>query len=202
MEEVKRKGLNNVLNLSFSVVVTAEDIDDIMVSALEGGITHWANRAKVPEEKRAAEWGHEQIARDGELHIHVVEPFDQDDTEWYILTKEKFLNGLAKYLKEPKYSDCLEFAVSIGIGIATKSGKFLETWAKAYTEEFSSSMAEALESVVSELEFEKQEEVTVEPEQNNRSEIHEEMIRLETERDIYKSLYMNLLSDLSGGRLS
>ena len=78
-------------------------------------------------------------------------------------------------------------AVSIGIGIATKSGKFLETWAKAYTEEFSSSMAEALESVVSELEFEKQEEVTVEPEQNNRSEIHEEMIRLETERDIYKS---------------
>ena len=56
MEEVKRKGLNNVLNLSFSVVVTAEDIDDIMVSALEGGITHWANRAKVPEEKRAAEW--------------------------------------------------------------------------------------------------------------------------------------------------
>lgn len=59
-----------------------------------------------------------------------------------------------------------------------------------------------MESVVSELEFEKQEEVTVEPEQNNRSEIHEEMIRLETERDIYKSLYMNLLSDLSGGRLS
>ena len=93
-------------------------------------------------------------------------------------------------------------AVSIGIGIATKSGKFLETWAKAYTEEFSSSMAEALESVVSELEFEKQEEVMVEPEQNNRSEINEEMIRLETERNIYKSLYMNLLSDLSGGRLS
>lgn len=63
-------------------------------------------------------------------------------------------------------------------------------------------MAEALESVVSELEFEKQEEVMVEPEQNNRSEINEEMIRLETERNIYKSLYMNLLSDLSGGRLS
>jgi len=96
----------------------------------------------------------------------------------------------------------IDKALAVSIGIATKSGKFLETWAKAYTEEFSSSMAEALESVVSELEFEKQEEVTVEPEQNNRSEIHEEMIRLETERDIYKSLYMNLLSDLSGGRLS
>lgn len=109
MEETKKLETNSILNLSFSVVVTPEDIDDIMVSALEGGITYWANRAKVPEEKRVAEWGHEQIARDGELHIHVVESFDQDDTEWYILTKEKFLNGLVKYLKEPKYSDCLEF---------------------------------------------------------------------------------------------
>lgn len=57
MEEVKRMGLNNVLNLSFSVVVTPEDIDDIMVSALEGGITHWANRAKVPEEKKSGRVG-------------------------------------------------------------------------------------------------------------------------------------------------
>lgn len=57
-------------------------------------------------------------------------------------------------------------------------------------------------TVVTELEFEKQEEVMVEPEQNNRSEINEEMIRLETERDIYKELYMKLLSDLSGGKQS
>lgn len=64
-------------------------------------ITYWANRAKVPEEKRVAEWGHEQIARDGELHIHVVEPFDQDDTEWYILTKEKFMEGLKRWLEVP-----------------------------------------------------------------------------------------------------
>ena len=109
MEEVKKMGLNHVLNISFSVIVTPEDIDDIMVSALEGGITHWANRAKVPEDKRVAEWGHEQIARGGELHIRVVEPFDQNGTEWYVLTKEKFLKGLEIYLKEPKYSDCLEF---------------------------------------------------------------------------------------------
>lgn len=109
MEEVKKMGLNHALNISFRVIVTPEDIDDIMVSALEGGITYWANKAKVLEEKRVAEWGHEQIARDGELHIHVIEPFDQDDTEWYVLTKEKCLKGLEKYLKEPKYSDCLEF---------------------------------------------------------------------------------------------
>lgn len=40
-----------------------------------------------------AEWEHEQIARGGELRIRVEEPFDDEDTEWYVLTKEKFLNG-------------------------------------------------------------------------------------------------------------
>lgn len=109
MEEVKKMGLNHALNISFRVIVTPEDIDDIMVSALEGSMSYWANRTNVPKEKRVAEWGYEQIARGGELHIHVVEPFDQNGTEWYVLTKEKFLKGLEKYLKEPKYSDCLEF---------------------------------------------------------------------------------------------
>lgn len=109
MMEMKKIGLNNVLNMSFSVVVTPDDIDVIMATALEGGINYWADQAKVQEEKRVADWGHEQIAKDGELLIRVIEPFDQDDTKWYVLTKEKFLNGLAEYLKDPKYSDCLEF---------------------------------------------------------------------------------------------
>lgn len=110
--ESKEKDLpvNEVLNITFEVVVTEEDIDDIMVSALEGGINYWCDRASVNEDKRVADWGHEQIARGGELRIHVIGPFDKDDTEWYILTKEKFLKGLEKYLKEPAYSDFLEFA--------------------------------------------------------------------------------------------
>ena len=45
MEE-KKMGTNEVLNVSFAVVVTPEDIDDIMCAALEGGITYWCNRAK------------------------------------------------------------------------------------------------------------------------------------------------------------
>ena len=101
MEETKKLETNSIVNLNLSVLVTTEDIDDIMVSALEGGIAYWADRAKVPEKKRVSEWGHEQIARDGELHIHVVEPFDQDDTEWYILTKEKFMEGLKRWMKVP-----------------------------------------------------------------------------------------------------
>lgn len=97
MEE-KKIGTNEVLNVSFAVVVTPEDIDDIMCTALEGGITYWCNRAKVVGDY-LGEYGHEQIARGGELKMHVVEPFDEEDTEWYTLSKEKFMNGLEMYLK-------------------------------------------------------------------------------------------------------
>lgn len=63
------------------VIVTEEDVDDIMCSALEGGIVYWCNAAKVPADKMVASCGHEQIARGGELKIHVCEPFDDEDTE-------------------------------------------------------------------------------------------------------------------------
>ena len=36
-----------IIEVSFNVLVTDEDIDDIMVSALEGGINHWCAEAKV-----------------------------------------------------------------------------------------------------------------------------------------------------------
>lgn len=72
-----------------SILVTEQDIDDIMVSALEGGITYWADRADVIEDRRVADWGHEQIARGGVLLIH-----DAEEDEVYELTREKLLDGI------------------------------------------------------------------------------------------------------------
>lgn len=94
------------LSIELKVIITEEDIDDIMVSALEGGITYWCDIAKVPKNKRVSEWGHEQIARGGELELHLIEPFDDEDTEWYTLNKEKFMEGLKKYIYDPAY-ECL-----------------------------------------------------------------------------------------------
>lgn len=39
------------------VIVTEEDVDDIMCSALEGGITYWCDSARVQKDKRVASWG-------------------------------------------------------------------------------------------------------------------------------------------------
>lgn len=98
---------NEILNISFPVVVMPEDIDDIMCTALEGGITYWCDKAEVVGDY-LGEYGNEQISRGGELKMHVIEPFDNEDTEWYMLTKEKFLKGLEMYIKNPTCTDIME----------------------------------------------------------------------------------------------
>ena len=77
------------------ILLTIEDIDDIMVCALEGGINYWADAADVIEELRVADWSHEQIARGGVLIIH-----DQEDDMSYELTLEKFLTGFKLWVEQ------------------------------------------------------------------------------------------------------
>lgn len=76
------------------VRLTQQDIDDIMVAALEGGINYWCREAEVVEEKRCGDWGHEQIARGGALILH-----DAESSDKWELTLEKFLNGVKLYFE-------------------------------------------------------------------------------------------------------
>ena len=79
--------------VQLNVTVTEEDIDDIMVSVLEGGINYWCRKAEVvgPYLGEAAS---EQISRGGSLILHDIET----SAKWE-LTLKKFLNGLGLYLK-------------------------------------------------------------------------------------------------------
>lgn len=80
-----------------TVKLTVEDIDDIMVSCLEGGVTScWCSEAEVVEDRRCADWGHEQIARGGALVLHDVEDIDE---KWE-LDLEKFLNGFKLWVEQ------------------------------------------------------------------------------------------------------
>lgn len=76
------------VNITKSVKVTAEDIDDIMCSALEGGINYWCCKAEVVGDY-LGEYASEQISRGGTLKLH-----DAEEDEVYELTLEKFLNGI------------------------------------------------------------------------------------------------------------
>lgn len=80
------------------VRLTGQDVDDIMVSALEGGICYWCDRVTV-EGQYLGKYASEQISRGGKLKIHVDEPFDEANTEWYELDMEKFAQGFRLWLE-------------------------------------------------------------------------------------------------------
>lgn len=78
------------LTVTKHISVTAQDIDDIMVSALEGGINYWCIEAEVVG-PYLGEYASEQISRGGELILHDVEG------EKNTLTLAKFLTGLQNW---------------------------------------------------------------------------------------------------------
>lgn len=96
-----------VVKVALEIVLTKEDIDDIMCGALERGINYWCDEAKVMG-GYLGEYGSEQIARGGKLRLHLPEPFDKDDTEYYELDLEKFKKGVELWAITPVGCNCLE----------------------------------------------------------------------------------------------
>lgn len=82
------------LNINYKVELNNECIDDIMATALEGGISYWCDDAEVIGDYRG-EYASEQISRGGTLKLH-----DYEEDKIYELTLSKFLNGLAKVVGE------------------------------------------------------------------------------------------------------
>ena len=87
------------IEIKKSIKVTQEDIDDIMCSALEGGITYWCRKAKVVGEY-LGEYASEQISRGGTLKL-----YDAEEDEVYELTLEKLLEGIKLAVDGNYYDD-------------------------------------------------------------------------------------------------
>ena len=77
-----------------TVTLTDEDIDDIMVSALEGGITYWCYKAEVVG-NYLGKYASEQISRGGSLKLY---DFESGDKYW--LTLDKFLDGFIFWVEQ------------------------------------------------------------------------------------------------------
>lgn len=85
------------LQVTMPVTIMREDIDDIVCTALEGGITYWCCKAEVVGD-RLGEWAHEQISRGGVLKL-----YDSEESKVYELTLEKLLAGIKKALEQGYY---------------------------------------------------------------------------------------------------
>lgn len=85
---------DNNLKVQLEIVVTDQDIDDIVACAFEGGINYWCDEAKVIGDY-LGEYASDQISRGGRIML-----YDYEAEAEHLLTKEKFLNGFKKYAKE------------------------------------------------------------------------------------------------------
>lgn len=101
-EKIVKESKIERLQVVLQIVITQEDIDDIMVSALEGGINYWCDDARV-EGKTLGEFASDQISRGGRLLLHDFE----EEKDW-VLTKEMLLQGIKRYAEQPKNSDIFE----------------------------------------------------------------------------------------------
>lgn len=93
----------HTVSATISFEVSGQDIDDIMSSALDGGITYWCGKAEVVDEY-LGEYASDQISRGGSLKL-----YDIEDGTVFELTLEKFLNGLRLWVENIR-SFALAFA--------------------------------------------------------------------------------------------
>lgn len=87
------------LTITKTIKVTAEDIDDIMATALEGGINYWCNKAEVLGEP-LGEYASEQISRGGTLKLH-----DAEDNRNHLLTRNGLLKGIRHAIERNYFAD-------------------------------------------------------------------------------------------------
>lgn len=103
MEEQKKE-LQKTIKVELEVTVKLEDIDDIICTALEGGIGYWAcldnstvDFKNAPEEETISETT-SRLLREGK----VVTLIDEEEDKRHELTLDKLLAGLKKYMENPK----------------------------------------------------------------------------------------------------
>ena len=85
---------NFELEIKTKLTVTAEDIDDIIATAFEGGINYWCNKAEVVGDY-LGEFASDQISRGGSIRL-----YDAENDDVYELTLEKVLKGIQKACAE------------------------------------------------------------------------------------------------------
>ena len=90
------------------VNLTQQDVDDIMVAALEGGINYWCREAEVVGEY-LGEYASDQISRGGSLIL-----YDAESSDKWELTLEKFLNGVKLYFEQGCHVQVEDNAIEIG----------------------------------------------------------------------------------------
>jgi len=92
------------VNVTNKYNFTEENINDLMCSALEGGINYWCDKVKMIGTIEGVDIASDFIAKDGKLKIYF-------DGESDVLTLEKFLDGINNTIKNlgTNFTDAEDF---------------------------------------------------------------------------------------------
>lgn len=96
--------MDKELIIAKKYIVTDQNIDDLMITALEGGINYWCEKVVINQpEKFAGKFASDIISLEGSLTL-----FDSEMDTSYILTKDKFMKGLEMILGEQQFEGDFE----------------------------------------------------------------------------------------------
>ena len=104
---------NFKVKAELEINVTQEDIDDIVTTAMEGGINYWCKKADVVGDY-LGEYASEQISRGGILKL-----YDSEEDEVYELTRDKLLDGIKKYCEDAERPYDIMYAGVNSVGCST-----------------------------------------------------------------------------------
>jgi len=83
------------ITIPVTLTLAQQDIDDIVCTALEGGICCWCEQAEViGEVLEKYDYASQVLTRGGQLRLHTW------DNKKYILTLDKLKEGVSQYCKE------------------------------------------------------------------------------------------------------
>lgn len=97
--------MKTTITINKNIEVSNEDIDDIMATALEGGINYWCGLVSVKQQDfKGAEYASDALSKGATLIL-----FDAETnlSQWE-LTREKLLIGITKYFELPNSEDILD----------------------------------------------------------------------------------------------
>ena len=81
------------IKIEVTLKLTEDNIDDILVTAFEGGINYWADSVEFVGEP-LGEYASRHLARGGNLRVH-----DSEENIWHDLKFEDFCRGFRTWLE-------------------------------------------------------------------------------------------------------
>lgn len=90
---MKTETTKNFITVTRTVEATDQNLDDIMSTALEGGICYWCYKVEV-DDYHGAKYASDAVSKGATMSL-----FDSEDGKKYTLTKKDLLKGVAKYLE-------------------------------------------------------------------------------------------------------